>query len=59
MLARTRRAGNSLAITIPKEVVDAYGLRDGDYVEARFTKVTVQPALRPHVGEAFDEIRRD
>jgi antitoxin component of MazEF toxin-antitoxin module len=59
VIARTRKAGNSLAITIPKEVVEAYGLREGDYVDIRFNKVTMQPEMRPHVREAFEEIRRD
>jgi putative addiction module antidote len=59
MIARTRRAGNSLAVTIPKEAVEAYGLKEGDYIDIRFNKVTLQPEMRPHVHAAFEEVRRD
>lgn len=59
MLARTRKAGNSLAVTIPKEAVEEYGLREGDYIDLRFNKVTMRPEMRPHVRAAFQEIRRD
>ena len=59
MIARTRKAGNSLAVTIPKEAVEEYGLREGDYIDLRFNKVTLQPELRPHVRTAFEEIRRE
>ncbi|HWE61819.1 MAG TPA: AbrB/MazE/SpoVT family DNA-binding domain-containing protein [Chloroflexota bacterium] len=59
MIARTRKAGNSLAITIPKEAVEAYGLREGDYIDIRFNKVTMQPEMRPHVRAAFEEIRQE
>jgi putative addiction module antidote len=59
MIARTRKAGNSLAITIPKEAVEEYGLQEGDYIDIRFNKVIMQPEMRPHVRAAFEEIRHE
>jgi len=59
IIQRTRRSGNSLAVTIPKDVVDQLGLREGDMVALEINRATVQVELRPRVRAAFDEVRRE
>jgi antitoxin component of MazEF toxin-antitoxin module len=59
MIAKMRKAGNSLTVTIPREAVEQYDLREGDYIDFRFHKVTMQPEMRPHVRAAFEDIRRE
>jgi putative addiction module antidote len=40
-----RKAGNSLAITIPKEEVERLGLREGDIVALQLNRVRVEVEL--------------
>ncbi|MBI4148292.1 AbrB/MazE/SpoVT family DNA-binding domain-containing protein [Candidatus Woesearchaeota archaeon] len=39
VMARTRRVGGSLMVTIPKDVVDLAGVHPDDYVELHLRKV--------------------
>jgi putative addiction module antidote len=59
ILQKTRRSGNSLAVTIPKEVVEELGLHEGDMVALEINKATVQVEMRPHVREAFEAVMRE
>lgn len=34
---RVARSGSSLIITLPKEIIDNFNIRKGDYVEVRLT----------------------
>ncbi len=40
-----RKAGNSLAITIPKEEVERLGLKEGDIVALQLNRVRVEVEL--------------
>jgi len=50
MRAKVRRWGNSLGIVIPKEVVEASGIRPGDEVSAEIRKIS-------NVAEIFGSLR--
>ena len=59
ILQKTRRSGNSLAVTIPKEVVEELGLHEGDMVALEINRATVQVEMRPHVRVAFEAVMRE
>jgi AbrB family looped-hinge helix DNA binding protein len=59
VFSRVRKAGNSLAVTIPKEEADRLGLHEGDQVVIQVNKVRQQIELRPHVRAAFEKVRRE
>jgi putative addiction module antidote len=59
VFSRVRKAGNSLAVTIPKDEVERLGLREGDQVVIQVNKVRQQIELRPHVRAAFEQARRE
>lgn len=54
-----RKAGNSLAITIPKEEVERLGLTEGDIVALQLNRVRVEvdlPAdIRSHARQSLRE----
>ncbi len=54
-----RKAGNSLAITIPKEEVERLGLQEGDIVALQLNRVRVEvelPAdIRSHAQQSLRE----
>jgi antitoxin component of MazEF toxin-antitoxin module len=52
-----RRVGNSLGIIIPKPVLEAWGVGEGDRLE--LTACGLRPAARPGLRhEALDELKR-
>ncbi len=59
MFSRVRKAGNSLAVTIPKDEAERLGLREGDQVVIQVNKVRRQIELRPHVRAAFEQARHE
>jgi putative addiction module antidote len=59
VLSRVRKAGNSLAVTIPKDEVERLGLLEGDQVVVQINKVRQQIEMRPKVREAFDRVLRE
>lgn len=44
-----RKAGNSLAVTIPKEEVERLGLKEGDIVALQINKVRIEVELPSEV----------
>jgi antitoxin component of MazEF toxin-antitoxin module len=59
MIAKVRKAGNSLAVTIPRDEAERLGISDGDMVNVELNKVRIQVEMRPHVRSAFDEVLRE
>jgi putative addiction module antidote len=59
ILQKTRRSGNSLAVTIPREVVEELDLHEGDMVALEINRATVQVEMRPRVREAFEAVMRE
>ncbi len=59
ILQKTRRSGNSLAVTIPKDVVDELGLHEGDMVALEINRAEVKVEMRPHVRKAFEAVMSD
>jgi antitoxin component of MazEF toxin-antitoxin module len=41
-LTKTRRAGGSLVVTLPKELVEAQKIREGEVIEITVRKIRVQ-----------------
>lgn len=59
MLTQTvRKAGNSLAVTIPKEEVERLGLREGDIVALQINRVRIEVDLPADIfGHAQQSLR--
>ena len=57
MKVSIRRVGNSLGIIVPKPVLEAWGVGEGDRLE--LTERGLRPAARPGLRhEALDELKR-
>ncbi len=61
--SRLRRWGNSLGVTVPKELVRREGLRDGEEVEVQVRRVSDIRALRgkfpiKELQKAKEEMRK-
>lgn len=54
LVQRLRKVGNSYVVTVPREEVDAQGLREGDLVALEVRPVELRPALSPEVRRAFE-----
>ena len=61
-MAKLTKIGNSLGVTIPREAIEALGLKQGDEVEVRcrgslleVVPVVKRPRLRPELQQALDE----
>lgn len=52
---KVRKSGNSYVITIPREEMEARGIREGDQLAIDVQKVEIRPALAPDVREAFEK----
>jgi antitoxin MazE len=51
--------GNSLAVRLPKSVVDALGLKDGDEIEVQVTGArALEVAKKPAPGELLARLRK-
>ncbi len=54
--------GNSLAVRLPRELVDKYGIKDGDLIDTSGMEVELEKALDMAVSErrkaALEEIRK-
>ena len=55
VLARIRKVGNSLVVTVPKEAVAELDLREGDLVLLELRKAEVRPVLRPELRRHAEE----
>ena len=51
---KIRRVGNGLVLTVPKEIVEKQGLREGDTVGIEIRKMELRPILPPDVRSAFE-----
>jgi putative addiction module antidote len=51
---KVRKSGNSYVVTIPREEMEARGIREGDQLAIDVQKVEIRPALAPDVREAFE-----
>ncbi|MGH2531253.1 MAG: AbrB/MazE/SpoVT family DNA-binding domain-containing protein [Thermomicrobiales bacterium] len=51
---QVRTSGNSLVVTIPKDVVDLHGLVEGDHVRLQIERMELRPALAPDLQKALD-----
>jgi putative addiction module antidote len=52
---KVRKAGNSYVVTIPREEMEARGIREGDQLAIDIQKVEIRPALAPDVRKAFEK----
>lgn len=52
-----RKSGNSLIVTIPKEVVDELDLREGQTVALEVTPMELKPKLSPDLAKIIEEGR--
>jgi antitoxin component of MazEF toxin-antitoxin module len=52
---RLRRSGNSYVVTVPKELVEHNGWREGQLLAVEFTPLEVRPVLRPELRKAIDD----
>lgn len=52
-----RKSGNSYIVTVPAEVVQKYGWKEGQQLdlELRELEVTYRPVLRPELKELAEE----
>jgi len=53
---KLRKAGNSLALTIPKEEVERQGLVEGDTVIYTIRKAVVRPVLSPDLRVVAERV---
>jgi putative addiction module antidote len=53
---KLRKAGNSLAVTIPKEEVERQGLVEGDTVVFTVRKAVVRPVLSPELRAIAERV---
>jgi putative addiction module antidote len=51
---RVRRVGNSLVVTIPKDVARRLQLEEGDLVCMEMRKLLLQPEMPPDVRVAYE-----
>ena len=49
-----RRAGEDFVVTIPKDEIERYGLREGQLLGLYVVPLEVRPALRPELRTALD-----
>ncbi len=53
---KVRKQGNSFVITIPREEMETYQLKEGDEVAVALTKLEKRAVLRPELQKVADEI---
>jgi antitoxin component of MazEF toxin-antitoxin module len=56
IIAKLRRTGNSVVVTIPPEELERLGLVVGQQVAVEVQPVTVRPALRPELAALMPEL---
>jgi antitoxin component of MazEF toxin-antitoxin module len=57
MKIAVRRIGNSLGVIVPKPILEAWGIGEGDQLE--LTARGIRPAARPGLShQALDELKR-
>jgi AbrB family looped-hinge helix DNA binding protein len=56
MLARVRRVGSSLIITIPKEEAEKLELSEGSLVNIFLQKMELRPAVAPERMALYEQI---
>jgi antitoxin component of MazEF toxin-antitoxin module len=56
IIAKLRRTGNSVVVTIPPEELERLGLVVGQQVAVEVQPVTVRPALRPELQESMERL---
>ena len=49
VVGKIRKVGNSLVVTVPKELADELQLSEGDLVAMDLRKAEVRPVLRPEL----------
>jgi putative addiction module antidote len=54
LLQKVRKVGNSYVVTIPREVMESQGIREGDTVAVEVRKVGHQVRMDPDVRAAFE-----
>lgn len=59
MIQQLRKAGNSFAVTVPKEVVERNGWKEGQLLDVELTELEVRPKMSPEVQAAFDATEED
>ena len=55
MSITVRRIGNSLGVILPKELLDRYGIKEGDSLEANAGDKAIE--LRPQKADLADQLR--
>jgi putative addiction module antidote len=55
IVARVRKVGNSLVVTVPKDEADALELREGDLVAMELRKAEVRPVLSPELRKLAEQ----
>ena len=59
MIQQLRKAGNSFAVTVPKEVVERNGWKEGQLLDVELTELEVRPKMSPEVQAVFDATWED
>jgi len=55
IVQKLRKVGNSFVVTVPREEVEARGLREGDMVAIDVRAVELRPVLPAEIRKAFEE----
>ena len=55
MSIAVRRIGNSLGVILPKELLDRYGIREGDFLEVNAAEKAIE--LSPQRADLADQLR--
>ena len=55
VVAKIRKVGNSLVVTVPKEEAEELELHEGDLVTMDIRKAEVRPVLRPELRKLAEE----
>jgi len=55
VIGKIRKVGNSLVVTVPKEMAEELELREGDLVAMDIRKAEVRPVLRPELRKLAEK----
>ena len=53
IISTVRRSGNSIVVTIPREEIEAAGVKIGEQVSVTLRPVEIRPRLRADVEAAY------